>query len=154
MKLLKYVMAVFVVMSFYTTAKLEAKGKMVPRIYMFGFSASFTDSVVYFTNVQEVDSAWIDTKSKFLLGRENYSYQLKNYLTNTLGMHNRTCLVVFGKTRKEAEDKYVKMKRMYAVKGKGKYDVRNIDLGKFKFQHIDMSLEEEETGANNIHKKR
>jgi len=58
----------------------SAKKVAVPKMYMFGFAASFTDSIVHFTDIQEVDSAWIDTKSKFLLSREEYSYQLRDYL--------------------------------------------------------------------------
>lgn len=58
------------------TLQTTAKGKMEPR-YVFGFSASFADSTVYFTDIQKLDSTWIDTKSKFLLGREQYSSQLK-----------------------------------------------------------------------------
>ena len=30
------------------------------KVYMFGFSASFTDSLVYMTAIQELDSAWIN----------------------------------------------------------------------------------------------
>ena len=125
--------------------EIKAEGKVVPRIYMFGFSASFTDSIIYFTNVQEVDSAWIDTNSNFIMGRENYSYQLRNYLTDKLNMPNRTCLVVYGKTRKEAEKKYIKMKRLYTEKSTGMYDVRYLDQQEFKFLPIDMSYEIQDT---------
>ena len=46
--------------------QVSAKQKIEPR-YLFGFAASFADSTVYFTDIQKVDSAWIDTKTKFLL---------------------------------------------------------------------------------------
>ena len=53
------------------------KYQKVPRLYVFGIAASFNDSVVYITDIQQVDSAWMATKTKFLLGRNNYSNQLK-----------------------------------------------------------------------------
>ena len=48
-------------------------------VYMFGVGASFKDSVVYFTEVQLVDSVVLD-KNGFLPSRVQYSYQLKNFL--------------------------------------------------------------------------
>ena len=57
------------------SAKNEAK-----TAYIFGFASSFNDSTVYFTSVQQVDSAYFTGKSKFLVGRDNYSYQLRDYL--------------------------------------------------------------------------
>ena len=33
-------------------------------IYVYGFAASFNDSTVYFTDIQQVDSAYIDSKTK------------------------------------------------------------------------------------------
>lgn len=145
MRLLRYVLGALLIATFFVAEEASAKGKVVPNIYIFGFSASFSDSIVYFTDVQKVDSAWIDTKSKFLLGRENYSYQLKNYLANKLNQKNRTCLVMYGRSRKEAEDKYLKMKKIYVDKGKGLYDVRYIREAEFKFLPIDMSYEIGET---------
>ena len=37
------------------------------KVYLYGFAASFNDSTVYFTDIQEVDSAVID-RSGFLYG--------------------------------------------------------------------------------------
>ena len=48
----------------------EAKQVQVPHMYVFGFAASFKDSVVYMTEIQDVQKAWYDTKTKFLLGRD------------------------------------------------------------------------------------
>lgn len=146
MKTLKYIMAAALLVAAFAATEVSAKKKMVPRAYIFGFSASFTDSVVYMTNVQAVDSVWIDTKTKFLLGRENYSYQLRDYFTYKQNMPNRTCLVLFGLNRKDAEKKYVKMKRKYTEKADGKYDVRYLDSADFKFRPV--SIDEEEYQEN------
>ena len=87
----------------------SAKVICVPKLYAFGFSASFNDSIVYFTDIQVIDSAWINDKTKFLISRDNYSYQLKNYFTS-IGQEHRTCVISFALTRKEIEKKYKKMK--------------------------------------------
>lgn len=123
-------------------ATAAGKGKMMPRVYMYGFSASFTDSTVYFTNVQAVDSVWIDTKTNFLLGRENYSIQLKDMLASKMGAPNRTCIVMFSTKRNKVEKDFVKMRRKYTEKAKNHYDVRYIADTDFRFKPIDMSYEE------------
>ena len=51
---------------------------------MFGFSASFNDSIVYFTTIQEVDSVWFTQKKNMLAGRSNYSNQLREYCNDKL----------------------------------------------------------------------
>lgn len=125
-----------------SAVQVSGKGRVVPKVYMFGFAASFTDSTVYFTPVQEVDSAWMDSKTNFLMGRDNYALQLKNMLASKMGKPNRTCIVAFGKNRKAAVNKYQKMLKLYTVKGKGKYDVQYISDSDFHFKTIDMSYEE------------
>ena len=50
--------------------------KLTPT-YMFGVVTSFNDSVVYFTEIQRLDSTWINTKNNFLYSREYYSFQLR-----------------------------------------------------------------------------
>ena len=40
----------------------QAKNIVEKKAYMFGFSASFNDSIVYFTNIQEIDSVWFSQK--------------------------------------------------------------------------------------------
>ena len=66
-------------------------------VYIAGVSASFTDSLVYFTNVQYVDSASLGEKG-LLDGRAQYSIQLKEYLESKENGKNRTCFIYFNKT--------------------------------------------------------
>lgn len=122
--------------------QVNAKGKVAPR-YLFGFSASFADSTVYFTDIQKVDSTWIDSKTKFLLGREEYASQLKGYF-NSIKMPNRTCVVLFGKDLKKAEKKLKKLKDTYTVKAKGGYDVRYLTKADFEFAPVYMGIEDEQ----------
>ncbi|MBR1484780.1 MAG: hypothetical protein IJ612_03700 [Prevotella sp.] len=119
----------------------SAKKVAVPKMYMFGFAASFTDSIVHFTDIQEVDSAWIDTKSKFLLSREEYSYQLRDYLNEQQQMPHRTCVVVYNQNKAKLQKKLAKMLKLYTnpKKGAQQFDVRRLEDGAFHFRAIDMS---------------
>ncbi len=112
---------------------VSAKIVCVPKLYAFGFSASFNDSIVYFTDIQEIDSAWINDKTDFLVSRDNYSYQLKNYFTN-IGQEHRTCVISFALKRKDIEKKYKKMKGKY-VKA-GKFSIKTLGKNDFQFTTI------------------
>ena len=120
---------------------VQAQNVKVPHAYMFGFVASFNDSTVYFTDIQQVDSVWVTKKKGMLAGRNNYSYQLREYFAQQRNQSNRTCVVVANTNRKKVEKKYIKMKNKYLVKSKKPYDVRNIADSDFKFSAVDMSNE-------------
>ena len=134
MKYLKFI-ALVVVLSTFLPAN-AAKKSETTKAYLFGFVANFTDSVVYFTDIQEIENVTIQKKTKFLKDRDSYSDQLRYYFTDKLNMPHRTCIVSFGLTRKEAEKKYVKMRKLYNEKNAGRYDVRYITENDFKFQAI------------------
>lgn len=138
MKILKYILFSLLIAVAIPT-EMQAKRMKAPKMYMFGFSASFQDSIVYMTDVQEVEGAWYDTKTKFLMGRQHYSYQLKDFLANDKQQPNRVCVVMYALTRKEAEKKFIKLRKEYTIKAKGKYDVRYLTTADFHFQPVDMS---------------
>jgi hypothetical protein len=121
----------------YTAA--QAKNVVEKKAYMFGFSASFNDSIVYFTNIQEVDSVWFTQKKSMLAGRSHYSNQLREYCNDKLNQPKRTCIVVGSKKLKKVEKKYEKMKKMYTQSKKTTYDVRFIPEEDFKFETVNMS---------------
>ncbi len=129
------VMAVMVAM-----VSMNARKVTVPKMYMFGFAASFNDSIVHFTDIQQLDSVWIDTKYSFLEERQAYSYQLRDYLALHQQLPNRTCIVFYEQDRSKLEKQYQKMRKLYA-KGKDglvHYDVRQVDAA-FHFYTIDLS---------------
>ncbi len=103
------------------------------KVYMYGFAASFNDSTVYFTSLQEIDSVYIDSKTKFLYSRDNYSYQLRDYLS-AHGAENYTCTTVFALNRKAAEKKYAKLRKRYTQGGK--YTVKELSKTDFFFVPI------------------
>jgi hypothetical protein len=138
MRLIKPLMIAIALMAA-GTMKVQAQDVKVPQAYMFGFVASFNDSTVYFTNIQQVDNAWVTKKKQFLSGRNQYSNQLREFFAQQRNMPNRTCVVVANVDRKKLEKKYIKMKNKYLVKSKKPYDVRNISENDFKFEAVDMS---------------
>ena len=154
MKQFKYKLilsAVIFIMAAFSAGNLAAKPTLVPKMYIFGFSASFSDTIVYFTPVMEVENVWIESKNKFLLGRQSYSRQLRDYLGTRYNLPLRTCIVMFDKKRANAEKKLLKMKKLYTKgkDGKAHFDVRFLEDGEFKFKAIDWSsIIESEENAN------
>ena len=137
MKIFKYIMLALLLAG--STTEAFAKKVKTDHMYMFGFSASFKDSTIYITDIQDVQGAWYNTKTKFLLGRDNYSYQLKEYMANQQQQPNRVCMVFFATSKKKAEKQLQKIKKKYVEKAPGVYAVRYLTSSDFKFEAVDMS---------------
>ena len=122
-----------------TTA--NARKQPVPHMYMFGLAASFTDTIVHFTAIQELDSVWIESKNDFLQERDSYSSQLREYLNQKQQMPHRTCIVFYSQKRAKLEKKFQKIMRLYTQSKDGlqHFDVRHIDPQQFHFTTIDLS---------------
>jgi hypothetical protein len=105
------------------------------KLYVYGFSASFNDSTIYFTDIMELDSAWINSKTKFLYGRNVYSSQLKDYLQAN-GVDTPTCIISYATTRKKAEKKYMKLRSKYTSKKQGNYIIKYITTTDFRFNAV------------------
>lgn len=108
----------------------QPKDKNKYGVYLAGVSASFADSLVFFTDIQFVDSAAVDDKD-MLVGRASYSYQLKDYLEQKQGEQNRTCFMFFNRKKAKLEKEMKKLKEKYQ-KG-GTLVVRDVDSS-FKFE--------------------
>ena len=135
MKSLRYILLMAVTM---LTMGASAKTEKT-NVYMFGFSASFKDSVVYVTDIQNVEGVWIDSKTKFLQDRDEYSYQLKTYLTEKKQHQDRICMVFYYLKKKKAEKEFLKLMKKY----KKGYDVRHLSATEFKFDAIEGEQEKE-----------
>ena len=85
-------------------------------VYAFGIAASFTDTVVYFTDIQILDL---------------YSYQLKNYVEDNGLQQNSTCMIYFSENRKKLEKEATKILSKY--KRNRNTTVTRIDTDKFHF---------------------
>lgn len=103
------------------------------RLYVYGIATSFNDSTVYITDIQQLDSAWVDAKTDFLYSRNNYSYQLREHLKAN-GCATPTCVTVFAKKRKQIEKKYMATKKRYTTKGR--YNVKSITKHDFTYSCI------------------
>lgn len=124
---------------------VQAKNE-VGKAYVFGFASSFNDSTVYFTDIQEVDSAWFTSKHHFLVSRENYSYQLRDYLTS-IGEQHRTCMVEYNTDPKKLEKVWNKLYSRYAHNQKLKnnqkqkselppFQIKKLTREQFQFQSV------------------
>ena len=111
MKIFKLFTLALVLTAF--AVKVQAKLRQPAHVYMFGFSASFKDSVVYITEIEDVKGAWIDSKSKFLQNRDSYSYQLKQHMTDQYQEPERVCVVFYATSKKEIEKKLKKLRKKY-----------------------------------------
>lgn len=124
---------------------IQAKNE-VRKAYIFGFASSFNDSTVYFTDIQEIDSAWFTSKNHFLISRENYSYQLRDYLSEQ-GEEHRTCMVEYSNDPKKIEKEWNKLHQRYMRSQKKKnnqkqtnelppYQIKLLTKEQFSFQAV------------------
>ena len=130
-RLLCFVFAVSMVVG--VTAK-KSKDKNKYGVYMAGVSASFTDSLVYFTDIQYLDSAMVDGKG-FLVGRSQYSVQLKDYLETKQGGKNRTCFMFYNMKKSKLQKEILKLKEKYK---KGNSLVFKDVNPEFKFEKAEL----------------
>ena len=128
---MKYVKILFAIALVFTMCSaFSLKKDHSKPVYAFGISASFTDTIVYFTDIQILDSAKV-SKEGFLSHRELYSYQLKNYLEDNRLQQNSTCMIYFSENKKKLEKEATKILNKY--KKNNRMTVSRIDSDKFHF---------------------
>lgn len=130
MKFVRIILSAMVVLC--ALSSFSPAKKALKPVYAFGVSASFTDSVVYFTEVQLLDSAVLD-KNGFLTKREAYSYQLKNHLEES-GAANRTCATYFSKSKSDVIKEFSKLSAKY--KKNKEFHYKLIEAKDFHFKKI------------------
>lgn len=137
----RYLILFLVAILSIVATSITAKNKQ-QSIYAFGFASSFNDSTVYFTDIHQIDSAWVQEKIDFLVGRPNYSYQFRDYLAQK-GDEHRTCIIVYALKKDKLEKKYLKMRKKYTTKGN--YQIKYISTNEFHFSMVkpDNSFQEE-----------
>ena len=128
---MKYVKILFAIALVFTMCSaFSLKKDHSKPVYAFGISASFTDTVVYFTEIQILDSVSL-SKEGFLAHRELYSYQLKNYLEDNLLQQNSTCMIYFSENKSKLEKEATKILNKY--KKSRNMTVTRIEADKFRF---------------------
>lgn len=90
----------------------EAKVKQQP-VYMFGFATSFVDSIAYITEIQLIDSAYVDTKTTFLIGRSGYSMEFQDYLDKNENCKHPVTSILFGKKKEKMEKRRLSLIQRY-----------------------------------------
>ena len=128
MKYIRLIMAValtFLVCSAFTMKKDKEK-----PVYVFGVAASFTETLVYYTDIQLLDSVYLNEHG-FLPQRDLYSYQLKNHLEYNMNKLNYTCVIYFSDNKKKLEKEASKVKSGYL---KSKQTLRPIEASEFQFK--------------------
>ena len=122
--------AIVLLIALVTAGAINAKPKK-RVVYMFGLSASFTDSVAYITDVQRMDPVYIESKTGFLYDRSIYSQQLQVFMEEKMGRPHTTCTVFFSKKKNKLEKKYLKIIKFH--KKRNRLNIRQMEAGIFKF---------------------
>lgn len=126
-------MAVMLVVTLLAVAKQKPTqyGRGSGKVYLFGVSQQLTDSVVYLTFINEVDSFDLAKKTKFLPFRSEFSLQLKEYMEGTLHKDHQTTVVFYSASRKKLSKKYYKIKKRYLDNPYTKI----VPIDGFRFRH-------------------
>ena len=113
---MKRTLLIFFLAVFAAVSAVQAKGKEEKTVYLLGVSFSFSDSVVYFTEIMPVEGAKLDAKTKFLLHRQYYAYELKDYMNFQENMPGRTSVIYFSEKRSKLEKQAAKIKKRLVEK--------------------------------------
>lgn len=125
--------SIFALTAFCTSAM--AQEKQVDKLYAFGMASSFNDSTVYITDIQEVSGAYVTEKGKKLVNREEYSYQLRDYLKSK-GVAYPTCMTSYALEKKDINKKMERIRKKYVEKNNGRYIVVNISQDEFHYKGV------------------
>ncbi len=78
-------------------------------VYIWGASMSFSDSIVYFTEIQKLDAVVME--NGFLPYRQYYAYELKDHMNFEENMPGRISMIYFDEKLKKLEKKEQKIKK-------------------------------------------
>lgn len=93
-----------------STSGLYAKVEQKP-IYICGYAVNFADSTVYLTEIQCIDTAYVESKNGFLMDRNQYSAQLQFHMNKRSGGKNYTCMVLFDKKLARLQKRVAKVRK-------------------------------------------
>lgn len=115
------------------TLTLSAKKKQQPSqtIYLYALSASFNDTIVYITDIQTVDSAYMERKH-ILGGLHAYVQQVDRHFA-AKGMPHRINTIFFQTKRSKAEKQFVKLRKKYS---QSNVSLQILPQGEFTFQAV------------------
>lgn len=99
-------------------------------VYAYGVSASFKDSVVYFTELQVLDS--VKLENGLLPRRYEYSQQLKTFMEESMHQSHETCIIFFGRDKETLQKNEKKLRQKYLKDHT--VTVKAISAAEFKFK--------------------
>ena len=120
----------FLIFTVLSVALLGLKAEEKQGVYVFGASYSFSDSIVYFTEIQYLENVQLEKKTKFIPYRQHYSYELKDFMSVQEGMPGRISAIYFSQKEASIKKKETKLKKK--IEKKDKMVVRYLG-DKFKF---------------------
>ncbi len=123
----------------FITTEATAKPKL-SKVYVFGVSTCYTDSLTYMTDIQALFPAYIESKTGFLYDRSIYSQQLQIWVETQKAQPGTTCTIFFSKSRSKLEKKYQKIQSRLRKDQTTK--LRSLDAGEFKFKPQEWSEHE------------
>lgn len=138
------IIIMLVLMCISTADAMAQKYQLAKELYLFGTAFSLTDSTVYVTDIQPVENAYLQKRTKFLYARNEYSIQLSSHLKGTKTIEHPTTSVSFAKKQKKIDKKMAKLKKKLNKDG---YLIKVIPVADFKFKGIAYSEPEVEETA-------
>lgn len=130
-----------VLTSFLFFGCLQISAKTTPvRLYVFGISISFTDSVTYITDIHTIEPAYIESKTGFMYDRSIYSQQLQVWVEENKNKPYTTCAIFFGTNKKKVMKLYTKLRDKY-LKSQSTI-VHDIKTEEFTFTPIEWTEHE------------
>lgn len=115
-------------------AKVKEEKSDKKAVYIMGVSASFVDSLVYFTDVQLLDSVQIGKKD-LLPEAQHYSQQLQSYLEQQ-GIENRTCFVYYNRSEAKLKKLSAQLKTKYQSNN-SRLLIQQVNPNEFRFTKPD-----------------
>lgn len=92
--------------------------KKPKTVFVMGVSFSFSDSIVYFTEIQKMDSIVFKDGHNFLPDRQHYSYELTDFMAINENMPGRTSAVFYAEKISKLRKKEAKLKKKLLKKNK------------------------------------
>lgn len=111
---MKKLLIIFFLLFLSFSGYARGKNEKDSVVYIFGASISFSDSVVYFTEIQKFDDVVVE--KSFLPNRQLYSYELKDYMSYKEGMPGRISVIYFSDKLKDLEKKEKNIKKRLETK--------------------------------------
>ncbi|MCF0198361.1 MAG: hypothetical protein HUK02_03430 [Bacteroidaceae bacterium] len=93
-------------------ASYAAKPRKIQRVYMFGVTQSFNDSVCFLTDLQAVDSVRLEPNG-FLTDRTLYMLQCGQFVASQMHINDATTAIFFSPKKATLEKKYLKVRRRF-----------------------------------------